>query len=496
MSAEQLFTETDPLGSRVRTAYAVAGDAFEAKTAQWQAILTGLPDGLMVVDSNFRLIEWNERFPEFVGVSAAMLHAGMALEDILRAQASGGEFGPVDVEQEVRRRMSLFESGANVGTIERKRPNGQTLELRRNLLPRGGFVTLYTDITARRRAEEQLRHSTERRRRADERQRAERRQRLAVEAANVDLSSLSRLLAQARDQADQASQAKSRFLAGMSHELRTPLNAVLGYAQLLHMEGGLNAKQGARVDAMLGAGKHLLQIITCVLDLSEIEAEHVELQAVEFDVQSVAEASLDLIRPTAEAKGLALGFVMVPGTRRELIADPTRLRQVLLNLLGNAAKFTSHGAVELRLRPAACGSMLRIEVADTGAGIPADQRQRLFNDFERLDNEATRTAEGSGLGLALSSRLATLMGGRLGHDDNPGGGSVFWLELPLSSSATSHPDFAHVSAGRDAQPPPSPTRPLHVLVVDDVLMNRDIGEAFLRTAGHEVTCAEGGAESL
>jgi PAS domain S-box-containing protein len=249
MSAEQLFTETDPLGNRVRTALAVAGDAFKAKTTQWQAILTGMPDGLMVVDSNFRLIEWNERFPEFVGVSAAMLHAGMALEDILRAQASAGEFGPVDVEQEVRRRMNLFKSGANVGTIERKRPNGQTLELRRNLLPGGGFITLYTDITARRRAEEQLRHSTERRRRADERQRAERRQRLAVEAANVDLSRLSRLLAHARDQADQANQAKSRFLAGMSHELRTPLNAVLGYAQLLHMEGGLNAKQGARVES-------------------------------------------------------------------------------------------------------------------------------------------------------------------------------------------------------------------------------------------------------
>jgi CheY-like chemotaxis protein/HPt (histidine-containing phosphotransfer) domain-containing protein len=235
-------------------------------------------------------------------------------------------------------------------------------------------------------------------------------------------------------------------------------------------------------------------MITCVLDLSEIEAEHVELQAVEFDVQSVGHACLDLIRPTAEAKRLSLSFVIAPGTPRELIADPTRLRQVLLNLLGNAAKFTDRGAIKLHLRRAANGSMLRIEVSDTGAGIPVDQRQRLFNDFERLDNEATRAAEGSGLGLALSARLAILMGGRLGHDDNPGGGSVFWLELPLNTAATSHADLGTACNGRDADS--LPMLPLHVLLVDDVLMNRDIGEAFLRAAGHEVTCAERGAEAV
>jgi len=322
------------------------------------------------------------------------------------------------------------------------------------------------------------------------------RQRQALEAANANLDRLSRHLAKARDRAEQANRAKSRFLAGMSHEMRTPLNGILGYARLLQMEGGLNATQATRVDAMLGAGSHLLQMITSVLDLSEIEAEHIEMRAVEVDVQTVAQACLDLIRPAADAKRLALGIAVAPDTPRELSADPMRLRQVLLNLLGNAAKFTSQGSIELRLRPAADGSMLRIEVADTGPGIPAEQRQRLFQDFERLDIEATRTGEGAGLGLALSARLASLMGGHLGHEDNPGGGSVFWVELPLRNPQTVPAAVAPASAEQDDVPPPRPGRVLRVLIVDDVFMNRDIARSFVQAGGHEATVAEGGAEAV
>jgi PAS domain S-box-containing protein len=318
----------------------------------------------------------------------------------------------------------------------------------------------------------------------------------ALAIRHEELKRLSQHLAKARDQADRANRAKSRFLAGMSHELRTPLNGVLGYAQLLRMEGGLTALQGARVDAMLGAGKHLLEMITCVLDMSEIEAEHVEMQSVEFDVQSVAEACLDLIRPAAEAKGLALSIAVGPDVQRKLVSDPMRVRQVLLNLLSNATKFTRQGVVEVRLKSNADRSALRIEVADSGSGIPPEQRERLFNDFERLDTEVNQTIEGAGLGLALSVRLAALMGGRIGYDDNLGGGSVFWLELPLNAAVTSVPALAPTSADRDAQQTAIPVRALHVLVVDDVPMNRDIAGAFLRAVGHNVTLAEGGAEAV
>jgi CheY-like chemotaxis protein len=230
-------------------------------------------------------------------------------------------------------------------------------------------------------------------------------------------------------------------------------------------------------------------MITRVLDLSEIEVDNAQLEVETFDLQPIVEVCLDLIRPATEAKGLTLTFAVAPGTPATLTADVTRLRQVLLNLLGNAAKFTREGGVELRLRPVDDGMMLRIEVVDSGAGIPADQSIRLFQDFERLDTEATRTAEGAGLGLALSARLVTLMGGRIGHADNPGGGSVFWLELP--SNLTVAPAAA---AGPPNEQPTA--RILKVLVVDDVMMNRDIASAFLRTVGHDVTFAEGGAEAI
>ena len=321
---------------------------------------------------------------------------------------------------------------------------------------------------------------------------AEQRELAAAAKTNAHLNRLSRHLAKARDRAEQASQAKSRFLAGMSHELRTPLNGILGYAQLLHMEGELNPLQHSRVDAMLQAGKHLLQMITRVLDLSEIEAEHVTLQAAPLDARALAEACLDCIRPAAEAKGLALSVVATPDPLPEVVADAMRLRQILLNLLGNAAKFTAQGSITLRLRPNADGSVLRIEVADTGAGVPAEQRARLFQDFGRLDTEATRMAEGAGLGLALSARLASLMGGRLEHEDNPGGGSVFWLELPVRDPALPAP----AAEGQDALATLASTRPLRVLVVDDVAMNRDIAGSFLRAAGHEAFHADSGAAAI
>ncbi len=348
-----------------------------------------------------------------------------------------------------------------------------------------GYISVSRDVT------ERVRLQTEQEGRAQE-----------LRAVNLELERMARHLVRARDAADRASQAKSHFLAGMSHELRTPLNGILGYARLLRLEGGLTDVQAGRIDSMLDAGQHLLDMINSVLDLSEIESDRLEMRPIEVDLRRIAAASLDLVRPGAAAKGLLLSMATSFDAPPRLVTDPLRLRQILLNLLGNAVKFTDGAVVELRLRTMAGDAAMRIEVADTGPGIEPEERGRLFQDFERLRANVPGATEGAGLGLALSARLATLLGGRLGHDDNPGGGSVFWLELPLDIAAAPPGVAGHGGAGEDIRPRgsalarPAVLRPIRVLVVDDVAMNRDIACSFLRVAGHAATCVEGGADAV
>ncbi len=315
---------------------------------------------------------------------------------------------------------------------------------------------------------------------------------------NATLEQLASHLVAARDVAERASRAKSRFLEGMSHELRTPLNGILGYAQLLGIEGGLNVAQTARLDAMLSAGRHLMEMIHCVLDLSEIETEHFELQITNVDPRRLVGACLELVRPAAEAKGLDFRLFIAADVPQNIKADPTRLRQVLLNLLGNAVKLTAQRVVEMRILTTAGGAELRFEVADNGPGPSTERSQSLLPEIERLDIGAARSVEAGELGLQISARLAGLMGGRIGHDGDPAGGSVLWLELPLASRILAEPGL-DAAAGPDmpnAEAVQAPRRVLRVLVVDDVLMNRDIASSFLRAAGHEVTCANGGAEAV
>lgn len=314
-----------------------------------------------------------------------------------------------------------------------------------------------------------------------------------VEARTAELKAMTQELHTARHVAEHANRAKTRFLAGMSHELRTPLNGILGYAQLLRLEGELNATQIERVDAMLGAGKHLLGLITSVLDLSEIEAGHLTLQMAEIDLPGLADECLEVVAGIAQEKRLTLDVSIGQGVPDHLVTDATRLRQVLLNLLGNALKFTSHGGVELRLRWLAGRQQLRIEVADTGPGIDPELRARLFLEFERLRTAATARIEGSGLGLAFSARLVALLGGEIGVDNRPGGGGIFWVELP----STMRRSAAQRSTSGTATPVcADQARQLCVLVADDVAINREIAQAFLRNAGHQVTCVTGGVEAV
>ena len=303
----------------------------------------------------------------------------------------------------------------------------------------------------------------------------------------TELKRLGRQLEQAREVADQANQAKSRFLAGITHELRTPLHGILGYAELLSLEGGLSPPQMQRLDAMMAAGQYLLLTINAVLDMSRIESDKLELRPTEIQLSDLVRTCLDVVRPAAEAKNLVL--VLAPAAPFRLFADPTRLQQVLLNLLGNAVKFTPVGSVEVRLLETDAGESVRLEVADTGPGIWANHRAKLFQTFERLNAETVSGIEGAGLGLAIAARLVHMMGGRIGYADNPGGGSVFWLELPRGAVPTA-------GAGPAPMPSLAECRRLRVLVVDDEALNRNIAQGFLSIAGHVVVCVDNGAAAV
>jgi PAS domain S-box-containing protein len=341
--------------------------------------------------------------------------------------------------------------------------------------PRGRIVVASVfDVTARLRAQA-------------EREAAEARARAEAAATQARLEALAHNLAEARLRAEEANAAKSRFLTGVTHEMRTPLNGILGYTQLLCEEGGLNPAQTARVRTMLVAGQHLLDMINAVLDLSQIESGQIELRNLMVDLLALARACFDVVRPAADAKSLALRLILADKAPSQFVADPTRLRQVLINLLGNAVKFTPAGSLELRLLPGRTEAGLRLEVVDTGPGIAAGQREKLFHEFERLD-AAHGQMEGSGLGLVITARLVQRMGGTIGHAENPAGGSIFWIELPGGQSPNAAAPVIVPVSEKSAR--------LRILVVDDVEMNRDVAAAFLRFGGHLVVSVDNGAAAI
>ena len=415
------------------------------KNVLMKNILANIPVGLSVMDVNLNLVAENQQFRKLLDFPDSLFESEVIrFESIIQFNAERGEYGDGDrsaIVKSIVERAKLTQAHR----FQRQRGDGRTLEVRGAPMPDGGFVTTYTDITE---------------------------------------------LTLATEAAQEASRSKSQFVANMSHEIRTPMNAILGMLKLLH-NTDLSARQMDYASKAEGAAKSLLGLLNDVLDFSKMEAGKMELDPLPFRIDRLLRDLSVILSANVGDKPVEVLFDLDPALPPVLVGDAMRLQQVLINLAGNAIKFTSKGEVVVQFKVLSRTqqeTLLHIAVRDSGIGIAPENQARIFQGFSQAETSTTRRFGGTGLGLSICKRLVELMGGHLALDSVLNQGSTFHFNLKLLNASE--------VPGDAAPPPPRATMSMDVLIVDDSDTARNLTSDMAQSWGWQVDAAESGAQAL